>query len=47
MLLGMIDFESKTQMYEALKKSVNNKQLSNYLIFDEDGHTVWMMWGDY
>ena len=45
--IGMIDFESKTQMYEALKKSVNNKQLSNYLIFDEDGHTVWMMWGDY
>ncbi|MDE7157344.1 MAG: VWA domain-containing protein [Lachnospiraceae bacterium] len=44
--IGVIDFEEKTGMYEALKSSVS-QELSKYLIFDEDGHTVWMMWGKY
>ena len=39
--IGVIDFEDNTQMYDALKNNAND-----YLIFDEDGHTVWMMWGE-
>lgn len=44
--IGVIDFEEKTGMFDELKESVT-PELSEYLIFDEDGHTVWMMWGDY
>ena len=43
--IGVIDFEEDMEMYNALKISVRGKNKKKYLIFDEDGHTVWFMWG--
>jgi hypothetical protein len=43
--LGTIDFTGREDMFEALKNDViiNNK-LRDFMIFDEDGHTVWTIW---
>ena len=50
-LIGEIDFKEDMEMYEALEVAISDNDDENtntkYLIFDEDGHTVWFMWGDY
>ena len=45
--IGVIDFEEDTEMYNKLKQSVSSNENKKYLIFDEDGHTVWFVWGNY
>ena len=45
-LIGVIDFEGDTEMYDALKENIEIQD-KKYLIFDEDGQKVWFMWGDY
>ena len=45
--IGVIDFEEDMEMYDALKYAMRINANSRYLIFDEDGHTVWFMWGAY
>ena len=42
--IGVIDFEDNRQMYYALKNKASEINTNDCLIFDEDGHTVWMMW---
>ncbi len=42
--IGVIDFEDNRQMYYALKNKASGINTNDCLIFDEDGHTVWMMW---
>ncbi len=45
--LGSVDFAGREAMFNELKKAVSNNGLnaSKDLIFDEDGHTVWVVWG--
>ena len=43
--LGKIDFTGHKDMYESLKvETEGNIQKKNFMIFDEDGHTVWLIW---
>ncbi len=44
---GTIDFTGHEEMFNALKNSMKPRNLkySKYFIFDEDGHTLWIMWG--
>jgi len=45
--LGTIDFTGREDMFNALKFGVLNSDkeyLKDYIIFDEDGHTVWLIW---
>ena len=44
--IGSVDFEGREEMYEALRYSVGKKysDLMRYFIFDEDGHTIWIIW---
>ena len=42
--IGVINFEKRKEMYQALKSAVNSQGLGQYFIFDEDGHTVWIIW---
>ena len=45
--IGVIDFEENTEMYNQLYEDNVTNENMKYLIFDEDGHTVWFMWGDF
>lgn len=43
--LGMIDFNGHEDMFESLKnKTETDKNKNDYMIFDEDDHTVWLEW---
>ncbi len=46
--IGSIDFSGYENLYNGLKsakdRSDNPDKYNNYLIFDEDGHTVWIIW---
>jgi len=42
--LDTIDFTGREDMYDALKDNMENNSRNKYLIFDEDGHTVWVIW---
>ena len=44
--LGSVDFTGHEGMYEALKRDIpiNNPKLLDFLIFDNDNHTVWVTW---
>ena len=46
-VIGSIDFWGKEEMYEGLYDAINTTKM-NYLkeniLFDEDGHTVWIIW---
>jgi len=47
--MATIDFAGRTQLYDDLKQEMEKdtqaaKNLRKYLIFDEDGHTVWISW---
>lgn len=43
--LGTVDFDGREGMFDALKKSVTNDPIrKDFMIFDEDGHTVWLIW---
>jgi len=45
--LGTIDFTGREDMFQSLKIGVkSDNDLKDYMIFDEDGHTVWLMWWD-
>lgn len=45
--IGSIDFRSNREMYNDLEKAVQvDPRLGRYMFFDEDGHTVWLIWGD-
>ena len=44
-VLGSIDCSGKAGMYASLKvEHENDTKSKDYLIFDEDGHTVWVIW---
>lgn len=45
--LGTVDFTGREEMFDDLENAMNfddNKDIKDYLIFDEDGHTVWVIW---
>jgi len=44
--LGTIDFTGREGMYKALKEyvTIDRPELKDYMIFNEDGHTVWLIW---
>jgi hypothetical protein len=47
--IGTIDFYGREEMFESLKEKTRDLQIKEaykkeYLIFDEDGHTVWLIW---
>ena len=47
--VGSVDFSGHTELYNGLKTASSNKmdtdkKYQDYLIFDEDGHTVWIIW---
>ena len=44
-VLGSIDCSGKGGMYNSLKdKYETDSKRKDFLIFDEDGHTVWVIW---
>jgi hypothetical protein len=44
-VLGTLDFSGREGMFSKLKDAVENEpKLRDYMIFDEDGHTVWLIW---
>ena len=42
-LVGSIDFSSKQQMYSDLKSAVKYSNVDN-MFFDDNNHTVWIIW---
>lgn len=43
--VGTINFKGREGMFEALKTKVEgDEDLKDFMIFDEDGHTVWFIW---
>lgn len=43
--LGTIDFSEHEDMFNSLKNNVmEDEYLKDFMIFDEDGHTVWLIW---
>jgi hypothetical protein len=44
--LGSVDFTGHEDMYEALKSDITKKSpdLLDFLIFDNDNYTVWILW---
>ena len=43
--LGSIDFKGREEMFEALKQAVEGElNKKDFMIFDEDSHTVWLIW---
>lgn len=42
-VLGSIDCSGCPGMYDSLEESISEKT-KDYVIFDEDGHTVWILW---
>jgi len=45
--LASVDFTGREEMFDALEVAMNlddNKDIKDYLIFDEDRHTVWVIW---
>jgi hypothetical protein len=46
-MICSIDFSENVEMYNAFKYNMElEKELLQYLIFDDDKHTVWIIWGD-
>ena len=47
-VIGSIDFEGRECMFEALKNSIEDsyKECVDYFVFDENGHTVWVIWNE-
>ena len=44
-VIGSVDFEGREEIYIHLKEKVEyNEEMYNNLIFDEDEHTVWIIW---
>lgn len=44
--VGTIDFTEYESMFEGLKTAINSnyENFKDYVIFDEDNHTLWIMW---
>ena len=43
--LGSIDYAGYPDLYNGLKNAVEkDNTIKDYMIFDEDGHTVWFIW---
>lgn len=43
--LGSIDFVGREDMFQSLKGETEiNKENKDFMIFDDDGHTVWFIW---
>ncbi len=44
--LGSVDFTRYEDMYDALKRDIliKSPELLDFLIFDDDNHTVWVIW---
>lgn len=43
--LGSVDYTGCEELFNALKSAVQNDlTLKDYMIFDENGHTVWLVW---
>ena len=44
--MGSIDFEGREEIKDGLMVALNGKykNLKKNLVFDEDGHTVWIIW---
>ena len=47
-MIGTVDFSGNEEMYEAFVKNIteDNHELLDFLIFDEDNKTVWILWGE-
>jgi hypothetical protein len=44
-VLGTLDFTGREEMFGEFTKAMSTREdLRDYLIFDEDGHTVWVIW---
>ena len=46
-VVGKIDFSGKESLYTGLQfrmKATEMKRFEDSIIFDEDGHTVWIIW---
>jgi hypothetical protein len=44
-VLGTLDFTGREEMFGKLREAVSTrKDLQDYMIFDEDSHTVWLIW---
>ena len=44
-MVGTIDFTGREEMFQDLKEAVlGDGKLKKYIIFDDDGHTVWINW---
>jgi hypothetical protein len=46
-VIGTLDFSGRKPYYDALEEAMSkpeNSSKKDYLIFDEDGHTVWLIW---
>ena len=45
-VIGSIDFEGREDLYEGVRIGVKNnrKDLIGKFVFDEDQHTVWIIW---
>ena len=43
-LVGSIDFSSKQQMYTDLKSTMNDRDDVDNMFFDDNNHTVWIIW---
>lgn len=44
--IGVIDLHAKTQMYDAIKNDIENKN-KKYFIFDDDSYNIWFIWGEF
>ena len=43
--VGSVDFTGREEMFDKLEDTISKKDiLKDYMIFDEDGHTVWLIW---
>lgn len=47
-MLGFVDFIGREDMFESMRNYITNTQpeLKDFIILDEDGHTVWVIWSE-
>ena len=46
-IIGTVNFKEHTDMYNSLKENtINNSQITKYVIFDDEESTIWINWYD-
>ena len=46
-MLGSIDFSGREEMFEDFRDAMQSDfKINKYLVFDEDDHIAWIVWGD-